>query len=155
MKQFRELYLRPVPLDGPEGHVLIGELQQEYVTRYGGPDETPVDPRAFDLPDGVFLVAELDGELAGCAGLRRHEGETAELKRMYVRAGYRRRGLARVLLGAVEDEARKLGYRQLLLETGSRQPEAVALYENSGYAPTENFGYYQDSGLDSSYVKDL
>jgi len=155
MKEFDGLQLRPVPLDGPEALLLTGELQQEYVARYGGPDETPVDPRSFDPPEGAFLVAELNGELVGCAGLRRHDPQTAELKRVYVRATHRRRGLARVLLDAIEEQARKLGYRQLILENGSRQPEAVALYEASGYQPMANFGYYQDSGMDSSYVKDL
>ena len=155
MKEFQGLQLREVPLDGPEALLLIGELQQEYVVRYGGPDETPVDPRTFDLPEGAFLVAELDGQLVGCAGLRRHENETAELKRMYVRASHRRRGLARVLLRAAEDQARKLGYRRLVLETGSEQPEALALYLASGYQPFDNFGYYADSGLDRSFVKDL
>jgi hypothetical protein len=57
--------LRSAPFDGPESLVLIAELQQEYVQRYGGPDETPVDPREFDPPDGAFLVAELDGVLVG------------------------------------------------------------------------------------------
>ena len=149
------LRLRTVPLDGPEALLLIGELQQEYVARYGGPDETPVNPRSFDPPEGAFLVAELDGDLAGCAGLRRHDPEIAELKRMYVRATHRRRGLARVLLNAVEEQARELGYRQLILETGSAQPEALALYQSSGYEPLANFGHYQDSGLDRSFVKDL
>jgi len=134
---------------------LIAELQQEYILRYGGPDETPVDPRGFDPPDGTFLIAELDGDLAGCAGLRRHDQGIAELKRMYVRPTYRRRGLARLLLGAVEDRALALGYRQLILETGSEQPEALALYVASGYQPYENFGYYQGSGLDCSFIKDL
>lgn len=74
---------------------------------------------------------------------------------MYVRAAYRRRGLARLLLGAVEDRAAKLGYRRLVLETGSEQPEALALYLASGYQPYESFGYYQGSGLGRSFIKDL
>jgi GNAT superfamily N-acetyltransferase len=157
MKEFQNLepILREVPLDGPQALVLIAELQQEYVVRYGGPDETPVDPRAFEPPDGAFLIAQLDGDLAGCAGLRRHGPQVAELKRMYVRAGYRRRGLARVLLRAAEERARELGYRQLVLETGSQQPEALALYTASGYQPIEGFGYYRESGLDRSFIRTL
>jgi GNAT superfamily N-acetyltransferase len=147
--------LREVPFDGPEALALIGELQQEYVRRYGGPDETPIDPRAFDPPDGAFLVLEVDGDLAGCAGLRRHDPEVAELKRMYVRTAHRRRGLARVLLAAVEERARKGGYRRLILETGTEQPEALALYQASGYEPFESFGYYAGSGLDRTFVKHL
>ena len=147
--------LREVPFDGPEALALIAELQQEYVARYGGPDETPVEPRAFEPPEGAFLVAEWDGRLAGCAGLRKHDADVAELKRMYVRSAYRRQGLARVLLSAAEERARALGYRRLVLETGAEQPEALALYLATGYQPFENFGYYRESGLDRSFIKDL
>jgi GNAT superfamily N-acetyltransferase len=155
MKNFQQLVLRNTPLDGPEALTLIAELQQEYVLRYGGPDETPVDPRQFDPPDGAFLIAEVDQEPVGCAGLRRHDESIVELKRMYVRAAHRRRGLARALLAAVEDRARQAGYRQVLLETGSQQPEAVALYLASGYRAVENVGYYKHSALARSFLKDL
>src|SRR3954447_3922958 len=83
------LVLRDVPFDGPPALALIAELQQEYVVRYGGPDETPVDPREFAPPGGAFLIAEADAELVGCAGLRRHDPVVVELKRMYVRAAHR------------------------------------------------------------------
>lgn len=153
--RFQDLVLHDSSLDGPQALVLIGELQQEYVVRYGGPDETPVDPREFDPPGGAFLIAELDREPIGCAGLRRHGPDIVELKRMYVRASYRRRGLARALLAGVEARARSLGYRQVLLETGSKQPEAVALYLASGYQPIENVGYYKHSALARSFLKEL
>jgi GNAT superfamily N-acetyltransferase len=149
------LVVRDAPVDGPDARELIAELQQEYVVRYGGPDETPVQSREFDPPDGAFLVAELDGARFGCAGLRRHDPDVVELKRMYVRPAYRRRGLARALLAVVEARARELGYRRLLLETGSKQPEAVALYLSAGYQPYENVGYYKHSALARSFVKDL
>jgi GNAT superfamily N-acetyltransferase len=149
------LILRDVPFDGPPALALIAELQQEYVVRYGGPDETPVDPREFDPPGGAFLIAEVNEDLVGCAGLRRHDPIVVELKRMYVRAAHRRRGVARALLAGVEDRARELGYRQVLLETGSRQPEAVALYQASGYRPHEKVGYYKHSAEAHSFVKDL
>ena len=149
------LVLRDAALDGPEGLLLIDELQQEYVQRYGGPDETPVDPRQFDPPGGAFLIAELDGILIGCAGLRPFGPDVVELKRMFVRTDYRRRGLAKVLLAAVENRALELGYQRLILETGAKQPEAVALYESQGYQPHEKFGHYKDSELSRMFVRDL
>ena len=155
MKQLPGFVLKDSPLDAPAALPLIAELQQEYVVRYGGQDETPVDPREFDPPDGAFLIAELDGEPVGCAGLRRHDQDIVELKRMYIRAAYRRRGLARALLSGTESRAMDLGYRRLLLETGSKQPEAVALYLASGYQPYENVGYYRHSALARSFIKDL
>jgi GNAT superfamily N-acetyltransferase len=149
------LVLRDARLDDPDGLALVEELQQEYVQRYGGRDETPVDPREFDPPNGAFMVAELDGVLVGCAGLRRFGPDLAELKRMFIRTPYRRRGLARVLLAAAENRALELGYRRLILETGSKQPEAVALYESSGYGPHEKVGHYRDSDLSRMFVRDL
>jgi GNAT superfamily N-acetyltransferase len=149
------LVLRDARLDGPEGLELIEELQQEYVQRYGGPDDTPVQPREFDPPKGGFLVAELDGVLVGCAGLRPFDRDVAELKRLFVRTPYRRRGLARVLLAAVENRALELGYRRLILETGSKQPEAIALYQAQGYQPHENIGHYHESELAQMYIREL
>jgi GNAT superfamily N-acetyltransferase len=122
---------------------LVEEIQQEMIARYGGPDETPVDPAQFAAPGGAFLVAHVDGEPIGCAGLRGRPAGEVELKRLYVRPAHRRRGYARGLLLAVEDRARSLGYRRLVLETGTAQPEAIALYEKAGYSLIPDFGHYK------------
>jgi GNAT superfamily N-acetyltransferase len=140
-----ELELLAVRYEGPQAQALIAEIQQEYVERYGGPDETPLSDEEFAPPLGGFFIAVLDAVPVGCAGLRRHDEETVELKRLYVRSAYRRRGLATALLGAVENQARALGYRRLILETGSKQPEAIALYQGRGYSPGPAFGRYQDA----------
>ena len=134
---------------------LIEEIQQEMTDRYGGPDETPVDPAQFAAPGGAFLVAHVDGEPIGCAGLRGRPAGEVELKRMYVRPAHRRRGYARGLLLAVEDRARSLGYRRLVLETGTAQPEAIALYESSGYLPIPGFGFYRDSPISRCMARRL
>lgn len=143
-----------VGIDSQVAAELIIEVQQEYVTRYGGPDDTPIVQAEFAAPGGTFFVARVDDELVGCAGLRRH-GDGAELKRMYIRPGHRRRGYARAMLAALEDWARAHGYLRLTLETGSAQPEAVALYLSSGYQQVENFGYYKDSPLVRSFSREL
>ncbi len=140
------LVLAEVPYDGPLARVLVAELQAEYVVRYGGPDETPVDPAEFAPPRGTFLVALVDGEPVGTAGLRELGDGVVELKRMYVRAPHRRRGHARRLLAAVEERARADGHRRVVLETGTQQPEAVALYVSAGYAPVQPYGHYACSG---------
>ncbi len=135
--------------------VLIDELQQELTERYGGPDASPVDPLQFTAPSGVFLVAVLAGQAVGCVGLRRVDEADVELKRMYVRPGHRRRGLARLIIAAVEDRARQLGYARVLLETGVQQPEAIALYESHGYRRITGFGHYQCEPSARSYAKTL
>ncbi|MBT0767798.1 GNAT family N-acetyltransferase [Kineosporia sp. J2-2] len=153
-----DLVLRETPFDGPEAITLIAEVQQEYVTRYGGPDGTPVDPREFAPPQGLFVVAEVGGELAGCVGLRAHAAqgpEAVEMKRMYVRPAFRRRGLARRLLATAEQRASMLGYRRLILETGDQQPEAVALYGSAGYLPIAGFGIYANETGSLYFAKQL
>ncbi|HUT76375.1 MAG TPA: GNAT family N-acetyltransferase [Polyangia bacterium] len=141
--------------DDPVVDALVEELQEEYVVRYGSRDGTPVDPDQFAEPGGSFLVAYLDGVPVGCVGLRRHDAERVEVKRMFVRGPHRGRGVARALVRASEDEARRLGYRVVLMESGTAQPEAMALYESSGYLPTPGFGYYKDSPLNRCYAKSL
>jgi GNAT superfamily N-acetyltransferase len=139
------LVLVEAAYDSPLVQGLVAEVQAEYVQRYGGPDDTPLSPAEFAPPGGAFLVALLDGEPVGTAGLRDHGDGDVELKRMYVRAAHRRRGHARRLLAAVEERARALGHRRLVLETGQLQPEAVALYRSAGYEPIAPYGHYADS----------
>ena len=141
--------LREVGYADPVAQLLIEQVQQEYVVRYGGRDAAVVDPAEFSPPLGLFLVAEVDGVPAGCGGWRVHdrgpEGSTAELKRMYVGPGFRRRGLAALLLSELERTATAAGHRRLVLNSGERQPEALALYERTGYAPVPGYGIYADS----------
>ena len=80
---------------------------------------------------------------------------TAEVKRMYVAAAGRRRGLARAMLAHLEDTARLAGAEVMVLETGIRQPEAIALYESSGYVPVPGFGFYRDSPISRCFARSL
>jgi GNAT superfamily N-acetyltransferase len=147
--------LEEVPFDSQLAVTLIAEVQQEYVKRYGGHDETPVDVSEFAPPHGTFLVARVGGVAIGCAGMRRHDDTTVEVKRMFVRPEHRRRGYARRLLAAIEDTARAQGFRRVVLETGLAQPEAIALYTSAGYQPIEGFGHYKDAPLARSFARPL
>ncbi|MGH9027526.1 MAG: GNAT family N-acetyltransferase, partial [Acidimicrobiia bacterium] len=80
---------------------------------------------------------------------------TGEIKRMYVAPEARGRGVGQAILVALEGEASKLGYRRLVLETGTKQPEAIALYQRSGYGLIEPYGVYKDSPMSRSFAKDL
>jgi GNAT superfamily N-acetyltransferase len=132
------------PYDHPDAVALIAEVQQEYVVRYGEEDATPVDPAEFAPPRGLFLVAYVDGTPAACGGWRAHETDV-ELKRMYVSPAFRGRGLARAILASLEQTAVESGYLRVILETGMKQPEAIALYRSAGYEPVPRFGYYKDA----------
>jgi GNAT superfamily N-acetyltransferase len=128
--------------DDPDVARMVDEVQTEYVARYGGPDQAAVDPAEFAPPDGLFLVGLLDGTPVAMGGWRRRGGSQAELKRMYVSAAARRRGIARLLLAELERTAAAAGITRLLLNTGPAQPEAVALYRQAGYTPVPGFGHY-------------
>ena len=137
---------RVVGYADPVAQHLIERVQQEYVVRYGGRDVAVVDRCEFSPPRGRFLVAEVDGVPAGCGGWRMHGDDgTVELKRMYVEPGFRRRGVAALLLAELERTAAAAGHRTMLLNSGDRQPEALALYARAGYTPVPGYGVYADS----------
>ncbi len=140
---------------------LIGEVQKEYVRRYGSPDEGPIDPLMFDPPHGSFFVGYLDGEAIATGAWRRSavaafgQPESAEIKRMYVVDAARGIGAARTMLAHLEASAAEAGLRVAVLETGIAQPEAIALYESAGYTPIPGFGHYRDSPLSRCFGRDL
>lgn len=136
------LRIAAAPYDGDVARALIERVQLEYIVRYGGPDETPVDPADFRPPRGLFMIAfDVDEGALACGGWRSH-GEAAEIKRMYVVPEARRRGLAVAVLAALERTARDAGHRRVKLVTGTAQPEALAMYERWGYRPVAGFGLY-------------
>jgi GNAT superfamily N-acetyltransferase len=144
-----EVDIRVEPFDGPDAQKLIALVQEEYIDRYGGVDETLLDPAEFTAPKGSFLVGYVGTLPAACGGWRllEHAPGTGEIKRMYVVPEHRRTGLARVLLAALEDAMRQAGCTRVWLETGERQPEALALYRSSGYEPIDGYGHYKDAPL--------
>jgi GNAT superfamily N-acetyltransferase len=104
-----------------------------------GPDMPKAGPAELSPPEGAFLVGWLDDEAVCCGGVKRLPDGACEIKKMFVAPSVRGRGLARELLYALEDEARRLGYTIARLDTGPLQPRAQQLYEKEGYAPVGNF----------------
>ncbi len=125
--------IRVEPYDAPPAKALIGALSAEIQERYGPEQYAAVDPAVFAPPGGVFLVASVGGEAAGCGGFRRIDDGVAEVHRMYVAPAHRRAGVARALLAELEEHARRAAYTQMRLETGTLQPEAIALYRSAGW----------------------
>lgn len=142
-------------LDDPVVKDLIELIQGEYVVRYGGPDDAPIDAAEFAPPHGLFLLARLDGEPVGCGGWRSIGGGQAEVKRMFTLAARRGRGVARAVLAEVERTAAAAGVEELVLETGVAQPEAMALYAATGYRQIEGFGHYAGAPLSRAFGKRL
>ncbi len=157
------LELCPVPFDHPDAVRLISEVQAFYRVRYGDEDATPVDPAEFASPLGFFTVGYVGGTPVACGGWRvRDAGEDpsladgdAEIKRMYVDDAHRGRGYARAVLTELERTAAVAGRRRAVLETGTMQPEAIALYVSSGYTPIPPFGAYRCAPGSRCYAKAL
>jgi GNAT superfamily N-acetyltransferase len=149
------LEFREEAYDGPVVQSLVAALQQEYVARYGGPDTAPVHPAEFAPPTGRFLVGYLDAQPVASGGLRRIGADVVEIKRMYVVPSWRGHGLSRQVLARLEELAGRLGADRVVLETGLEQPEAMRLYETSGFERIEGFGHYKCNEHSVSYGKRL
>jgi putative acetyltransferase len=116
-----------------------------------------LDPASLGEPDVRLFVARRDGAAVGIAALVLGDdhGREAELKRMFVAPEARGAGVATALLAELEATAAELGVTRLVLETGPRQPDAIALYEKHGYAAIPNFGPYINDPLSLCFAKDL
>ncbi|MFE6172712.1 GNAT family N-acetyltransferase [Streptomyces sp. NPDC056464] len=158
------MYIRRVPFDHPDAVKLNDQVQAEYAVRYGDDgDATPLAPTDFAPPNGLYLIAYDELGVPVASGGWRSQDDNgegnqdgdAELKRMYVVEAVRGRGLARRILAALEEDARAAGRIRMVLETGAKQPEAVALYTSSGYESCGKFGYYRFHELSLCYAKAL
>jgi putative acetyltransferase len=123
---------------------LIDALNAELTSAYSEPGATHfrLDPDEVSGTRGAFLIVYHQRTPVGCGAVRRLDAETAELKRMYISPTVRGRGLGRLLVAALETEARGLGVRRLVLETGVRQAAALALYRATGFRPIPLYGEY-------------
>ena len=134
---------------------LVADLWAELVLRYGDDGGQPFRVEDVLGPRSCFLILRLNGEPVGCGGLRELDNNTGEVKRMYIRTVARGRGLGRLLLEELETRARALGYVRLRLETGLPQPEAIQLYESTGYKSIPGYGTYKDDPRTRSFEKNL
>ncbi len=133
------------PLGG-EALALLAEAVEEARGRY--PEffvpGAPAPTNAPLVPGASFVLAAHGEAIVGCGALRPIDAATAEIKRMFVRRLARRQGVARAIVMQLLGDARALGYRSVRLETGNRQPEAIALYASCGFKRIEPFGPYVD-----------
>lgn len=151
--------LRPVPADDAEAIFFASALHNEMVVRYEDPDPCggpgPLDPRARWL-----LVIADSGEAVGVGAVQplSHTVDAAapdegEIKRVYITPSARGQGLSKMLMAELEVIAVREGWPRLRLETGVRQPEAVALYQSSGWIPVPAYGHYKSSPESRCFAK--
>jgi len=127
------------------------ERARELFTEYG--EGLPIEDRTFQdfdgevagletmytPPCGVLVLAQADGALGGCVALRHLEPGICEMKRLYVRPGVRKSGLGRILAVRIVEEARRLGYQRMRLDTLRTMTAAQALYETMGFRRIEPY----------------
>lgn len=106
-----------------------------------------VDIDALAAPHVHFFVARENGRALGCGAFVIADGKHAEMKRVFVDPAARGKGVARLIMEALEREAARLGIDLMQLETGIKQPEAIALYRKFGYIERGPFGSYRPDPL--------
>jgi putative acetyltransferase len=136
---------------------LIAALNAELEERYPeeGANHFRLDPEEVTDGRGAFLVAYRDGEPVGCGAVRKIEPTVCEIKRMYTAPAARGNRVGRQVLMELEAEARRLGATRLVLETGPRQAEALALYHRAGFVELPQFGEYEGCEFSVCMAKDL
>ena len=109
-------------------------------------------PGKYSPPSGRLLLAYLDDVLAGCIALRAVDKSRCEMKRLFVRPGFRGTGLGRVLVDAIINEARSIGYQSMCLDTlPGRMDSAIALYKKIGFQ--EIAPYYENPVENAKFME--
>lgn len=153
----RALQIQSESLQSESARLLIAALNAELAALYPEPgtNHFKLDAAEVEPGKGVFLVGYRDATAVACGAMRRLETGVAEIKRMYVAPAARGQGVSKVMLAALEAHARRLKVTRLVLETGTRQPEALALYRRAGFNFIPCFGEYVGSDLSLCMGKDL
>jgi GNAT superfamily N-acetyltransferase len=153
-----DIIITRADLNSGESLALISALNAELSAAHPEPGACHfhLDPQEVTGDRGAFMIVYREGAPVGCGALRCLDNETAELKRMYVAPEVRGNGLGRRLVAALEAEARALGIRRLVLETGVRLPAAQALYKAAGFQTIPLFGEYcQSPGTSVCFGKEI
>ncbi|MBO0359285.1 GNAT family N-acetyltransferase [Hymenobacter sp. BT186] len=133
--------------ENPDFRTLVALLDQDLAIRDGADHGFYAQFNKIDKINHV-VVAYQDEEPIGCGAFKEFAPDAVEIKRMYVLPAHRGQGVAGAVLAELERWAQELEYAACVLETGKKQPEAIRLYEKSGYKLTPNYGQYV--GIDNS-----
>jgi DNA-binding MarR family transcriptional regulator/GNAT superfamily N-acetyltransferase len=117
----------------------FAELRTRFPEGFDPGDAATTDVAGMRAPHGVFLVAHGEGRAVACGGVQPHTPTIGEIKRMWVDPEWRGVGLGARTLAALEDQARRLGYDHVYLDTNSTLTEAIAMYERAGYRSIERY----------------
>lgn len=118
----------------------FAEIDARFANGFDPGDALTADVAAYaPAAGGAFVLARSDDQVVACGGLMRVDARTVEIKRMWVHTDWRGGGLGRRMLSSLEEQAAQLGYRRAVLDTNGALVEAIRMYEQSGYTPTERY----------------
>ena len=112
-------------------------------------------PGKFSAPEGCLLIAEVDGNPVGCVALRSFEPGTCEMKRLFVQPECRNKGVGKALAKRIITEAKKKGYRKMLLDTGDFMETAQKLYSSLGFKTIDQYYDVPEEVLKRSVFMEL
>ena len=107
----------------------------------------------YTPPEGRLLCAAVDGKIIGCVAYHKHTAERCEMKRLFVREGYREHHAGSKLIAAIIESARADGFREMVLDTVTPLASAIRLYKKFGFVETEP--YYENPMSDVIYMKKI
>lgn len=148
-----DLVVAKEPADSAVAIACVTAYFAELAARFDGGFDPGQPGYANPKDSGEFFVARRSESVVGCGAVKKHAPGIAEIKRMWVAPTARGQGVATALLAALESEARRQGYTQVVLDTNKALTEAHALYRKAGYRETARFNDNPYAHL--WFVKDL
>lgn len=147
-------HLQRTDSDNPDFQALVKELDKELAIRDG---EDHLFFAQFNKITAIrhVVLAYDHGKAIGCGAIKEYTIDTMEVKRMFVPLEKRGKGIASAILKELESWAKELGYKTCILETGQKQPEAIALYQKNNYAIIKNYGQYAEVESSVCFEKQL
>lgn len=147
-------HLKRTNSDDPDFQALVKELDKDLAIRDGEDHAFFVQFNKINAIKHAVLAYENE-KAVGCGAIKEYDADTMEVKRMFVPLEKRGKGIASGVLKELERWAKELGYKTCILETGQKQPEAIALYQKNNYGIIKNYGQYAEVESSVCFEKQL
>lgn len=135
------IYVIRTSSSNPDFRKLIAELDKD-LWKMNYSNQGHYDKHNIIEELSTVVIAYDNQTAIGCGCFKEFDNTSAEVKRMYVSPSHRGKGISRMILNKIEKWAKEKGYAKTILETGTAQTQAIALYKSSGYIVTKNYGPY-------------
>jgi len=148
--------MQTIRVTGNNSHLqeLIKLLDIELNTRYG---LLQAQYDKFNRVESIetAVIGFIDSKPCGCGCFKAFNKDTVEIKRMFVKADFRGKGISKLILAELENWAGELGFSKAILETGIKQPDAIKFYSKLGYRKIDNFGQYIGNSNSVCFTKKI